>query len=140
MSRVSQYSPSSSICHAAQYIRMSTDYQKYSPENQKLAISEFAARQNIVVVATYEDAGKSGVTLHGRTSMVAPLPNSTRGGSEIRRPNGFARQMHSKRSLTHRCLKPLGTYAVGARGSKATKNYWQALRVLCNRPARLPKG
>ncbi|SDJ22629.1 Site-specific DNA recombinase [Paraburkholderia steynii] len=54
---------------AAQYVRMSTDYQKYSPENQKLAISKFAVDHNIEIVATYEDTGKSGLTLHGRKGL-----------------------------------------------------------------------
>ncbi|SKC83418.1 Site-specific DNA recombinase [Burkholderia sp. CF099] len=54
---------------AAQYVRMSTDYQKYSPENQKLAISKFAVTHNIEIVATYEDTGKSGLTLHGRKGL-----------------------------------------------------------------------
>jgi len=83
MSRVSQYSPSSSVRRAAQYIRMSTDYQKYSPENQRLAISEFAARQNIVVVTTYEDAGKSGVTLHGRAGLQQLLADVHSPGREF---------------------------------------------------------
>lgn len=48
---------------------MSTDHQKYSPENQKLAISKFAVTHNIEIVATYEDTGKSGLTLHGRKGL-----------------------------------------------------------------------
>jgi len=54
---------------AAQYVRMSTDHQQYSTENQKLAIAEFAAIQGISIVATYEDAGKSGVSLKGRSAL-----------------------------------------------------------------------
>ncbi|SDR51319.1 Site-specific DNA recombinase [Paraburkholderia fungorum] len=55
---------------AAQYVRMSTDHQEYSTENQKLAIANFAEKQGITVVATYEDAGKSGVTLKGRPALL----------------------------------------------------------------------
>ncbi|CAB3795253.1 hypothetical protein LMG28614_04135 [Paraburkholderia ultramafica] len=62
-------SPSLAGNFAAQYVRMSTDYQEYSTENQRLAIAEFAERQGITIVATYEDAGKSGITLKGRPAL-----------------------------------------------------------------------
>jgi DNA invertase Pin-like site-specific DNA recombinase len=58
---------------AAQYIRMSTELQQYSPENQKRAIAEFAATRNIKIVATYEDAGKSGVSLRSRPALARLL-------------------------------------------------------------------
>lgn len=58
---------------AAQYVRMSTDQQQFSTENQQLAIAEFAATQGITVVATYEDAGRSGVTLKGRPGLLRLL-------------------------------------------------------------------
>lgn len=61
---------------AAQYVRMSTDHQQYSTENQKLAIAEFAAIQGISVIATYEDAGKSGVTLKGRPALFQLLQDA----------------------------------------------------------------
>ncbi|SIN99348.1 recombinase family protein [Paraburkholderia phenazinium] len=61
---------------AAQYVRMSTDYQQYSTENQKLAIAEFAAMQGISIIATYEDAGKSGVTLKGRPGLLQLLQDA----------------------------------------------------------------
>lgn len=54
---------------AAMYVRMSTDHQKYSTENQADAIREYAARYNIEIVATYEDAGKSGLSLDGREAL-----------------------------------------------------------------------
>ncbi|TGP40580.1 recombinase family protein [bacterium M00.F.Ca.ET.228.01.1.1] len=62
-------SPSLAGKTAVQYVRMSTDYQEYSTENQKLTIAEFAQRQGITIIATYEDAGKSGVTLKGRPAL-----------------------------------------------------------------------
>jgi DNA invertase Pin-like site-specific DNA recombinase len=58
---------------AAQYVRMSTEFQQYSTENQKRVIAEFAAVQGLTVVATYEDAGKSGVSLKGRHALVQLL-------------------------------------------------------------------
>ncbi|WNC95043.1 recombinase family protein [Paraburkholderia sp. FT54] len=58
---------------AAQYVRMSTDYQQYSTENQRQGIADFAQREGITIVATYEDAGKSGVTLRRRPALVQLL-------------------------------------------------------------------
>lgn len=55
--------------NAAQYVRMSTDHQQYSTANQKAAIAKYAAARGIEIVATYEDAGKSGLTLTGRPAL-----------------------------------------------------------------------
>ena len=54
---------------AAQYVRMSTDHQKYSTENQSEAIQQYAARRGIEIVRTYADAGKSGLNLEGRDAL-----------------------------------------------------------------------
>ena len=45
----------------AQYLRMSTENQRYSTENQQNAIAEYAEKHGYVVVASYIDAGKSGL-------------------------------------------------------------------------------
>ncbi len=47
--------------HAAQYLRMSTDHQQYSTENQAGAIQEYAEKNNIEIVRTYADEGISGL-------------------------------------------------------------------------------
>jgi DNA invertase Pin-like site-specific DNA recombinase len=54
---------------AAQYVRMSTEHQKYSTENQSEAMQEYAARRGIEIVRTYTDAGKSGLSLEGRDAL-----------------------------------------------------------------------
>jgi DNA invertase Pin-like site-specific DNA recombinase len=54
---------------AAQYVRMSTEHQKYSTDNQAEAIAQYAARRGFAIVRTYEDSGKSGLTLDGRRSL-----------------------------------------------------------------------
>lgn len=57
----------------AQYVRMSTEHQKYSTENQAAAISEYASLHGMRIVKTYEDAGKSGLNLKGRRGLQALL-------------------------------------------------------------------
>ena len=54
---------------AAMYVRMSTDHQKYSTENQADAIREYAARFNIEIVQIYTDSGKSGLSIDGRDAL-----------------------------------------------------------------------
>jgi DNA invertase Pin-like site-specific DNA recombinase len=54
---------------AAQYVRMSTEHQKYSTENQVDAIAQYAGRRGFEIVRTYEDSGKSGLRLEGRQSL-----------------------------------------------------------------------
>jgi len=54
---------------AAQYVRMSTEHQQYSTENQGDVIREFAAKNEIDIVRTYSDEGKSGLNLAGRSGL-----------------------------------------------------------------------
>lgn len=58
---------------AAQYIRMSTDHQEYSPLFQREAIARYAAVHNIRIVRDYEDAGMSGLTLRDRPALIQLL-------------------------------------------------------------------
>ncbi|MEQ1949106.1 MAG: recombinase family protein [Bryobacteraceae bacterium] len=57
-----------SIC-AAEYVRMSTDHQQYSTENQRAAIQRYADSNGITIVRSFVDAGKSGVGIHGRDAL-----------------------------------------------------------------------
>ena len=54
---------------AAAYVRMSTEHQQYSTENQLDRIKEYAARRNMAIVRVFEDAGKSGLNIRGRDSL-----------------------------------------------------------------------
>jgi len=53
----------------AQYLRMSTEHQRYSTTNQRAAIKTYAAEHGMEVVRTYEDSGKSGLTLTNRSGL-----------------------------------------------------------------------
>ena len=57
------------MIRAAQYVRMSTEHQKYSTENQGEAIARYAAQRNFGLVRTYADHGKSGLRLDGRDAL-----------------------------------------------------------------------
>jgi DNA invertase Pin-like site-specific DNA recombinase len=53
----------------AEYVRMSTEHQQYSTENQADKIREYAARRGIKIVRTYADEGKSGLRIDGRQAL-----------------------------------------------------------------------
>jgi DNA invertase Pin-like site-specific DNA recombinase len=54
---------------AAEYIRMSTEHQQYSTENQHAAIQRYADEHELIIVRTFTDAGKSGLGIHGRDAL-----------------------------------------------------------------------
>lgn len=54
---------------AARYVRMSTEHQQYSTENQGDKILEYAERRGLEIVRTYADEGKSGLRIDGREAL-----------------------------------------------------------------------
>ncbi|MDA6402437.1 recombinase family protein [Escherichia coli] len=48
---------------------MSTDHQQYSLHNQSEYIKDYAEKNNMEIAYTYDDAGKSGVSIVGRHSL-----------------------------------------------------------------------
>lgn len=59
----------SALFRAAEYVRMSTEHQQYSTENQADKIREYAAQRGIEIVRTYADEGKSGLNIGGRLAL-----------------------------------------------------------------------
>lgn len=54
---------------AAEYVRMSTEHQRYSTDNQTAAISRYAEQRGFRIVRTYADEGRSGLTVGGRPAL-----------------------------------------------------------------------
>ncbi len=54
---------------AAQYLRMSTDHQQYSLDNQADAIAAYASLHGFEIVRTYSDAARSGLSLRKRDGL-----------------------------------------------------------------------
>src|SRR5258708_6075331 len=57
----------------AQYLRMSTEHQKYSLDNQAAAIGKYAKQHGFVVIKSYVDSGKSGLVLKHRAGLAQLL-------------------------------------------------------------------
>lgn len=54
---------------AAQYVRMSTEHQQFSTDNQVVAIARYADDNSYEIVRTYAHEGKSGLNLGGRAGL-----------------------------------------------------------------------
>lgn len=68
---------------AAQYVRMSTEHQQYSTENQADAIREYAERRGIEIVRTYADEGRSGLRLDGRDALKQLIEDVQSGAADF---------------------------------------------------------
>lgn len=68
---------------AAMYVRMSTEHQQYSTENQADAIEKYADRHNLSIVKTFVDHGKSGLRLSSRFALLELLREVESGTAEF---------------------------------------------------------
>ncbi len=68
---------------AAEYVRMSTEHQKYSTENQADAIRNYATGRGFDIVKTYADAGKSGLHISGRDALKALIEDVQTGSADF---------------------------------------------------------
>lgn len=57
------------LVRAAQYLRMSTEHQKYSTQNQSDTNHAYAVVRAMTIVRTYADEGKSGLTADKRDAL-----------------------------------------------------------------------
>jgi DNA invertase Pin-like site-specific DNA recombinase len=69
---------------AAVYVRMSTEHQQYSTENQADIIREYAARRGLEISETFADAGKSGLRIDGRDALKRLIDTVLRGDAGFR--------------------------------------------------------
>ncbi len=69
---------------AAQYVRMSTDYQRYSIENQAAVIATYAQVRGLKIVRTYRDEGQSGLRLKNRAGLIQLLEDVQSGNADFR--------------------------------------------------------
>ena len=61
---------------AVAYLRMSTDLQQYSTENQMAVIERYAAENDMEIVATYSDEARSGLRYENRPGMQQMLADA----------------------------------------------------------------
>ncbi|WGR73898.1 MULTISPECIES: recombinase family protein [unclassified Bradyrhizobium] len=68
---------------AAQYVRMSTDRQQYSIQNQAAVIAAYAHAHNLTLVRTYKDEGESGLLLKNRAGLLELLQDVESGRTDF---------------------------------------------------------
>lgn len=61
------------------YVRMSTDHQKYSTENQITAMEDYAKRHNLEITTSYIDGGESGLDIKWRKALKQLIHDVTTG-------------------------------------------------------------
>jgi DNA invertase Pin-like site-specific DNA recombinase len=75
--------PSPKPARAAQYVRMSTEHQQYSTENQSDVIRDYAEERGYEITRTYADDGKSGLNMEGRASLKGMIEDVQNGEADF---------------------------------------------------------
>ncbi|MEH2589819.1 recombinase family protein [Bradyrhizobium sp. AZCC 1721] len=81
--RNTQLAKAQKALRAAQYVRMSTDFQRYSIENQAAAIAAYAQQRKLNIVRTYVDEGRSGLRIKGRPGLTELIEDVQSGNAEF---------------------------------------------------------
>ena len=72
------------VVPAAEYVRMSTEHQQYSLENQSAAIHKYAELNGFQIVRTYSDGARSGLVLRQRKGLQQLLHDVVTGTAPYR--------------------------------------------------------
>lgn len=68
---------------AAQYVRMSTERQQYSIQNQAAVIAAYAHARNLTLVRTYRDEGESGLLIKNRPGLLQLMQDVENGQADF---------------------------------------------------------
>ena len=71
------------LLRAAEYVRMSTEHQQYSTENQSQKIREYATKRGIHIIRTYADEGRSGLNIGGRPALQRLIEDVESGNADF---------------------------------------------------------
>src|SRR5215472_4126802 len=71
------------LIRAAEYVRMSTEHQQYSTENQSKIIRQYAEQRGMTIIRTYADAGKSGLRIDGRDALKQLIQDVETGNADF---------------------------------------------------------
>lgn len=76
--------PAAKAVPAAQYVRMSTEHQQYSIENQRDLIGDYAIANGYEIVRTYADDGRSGLRIEGRDALKQMIADVLSGAARFK--------------------------------------------------------
>src|SRR5687768_15672933 len=74
----------SGLIPVAAYVRMSTEHQQYSTENQLDRIKEYAARRGMEIIRIFADEGRSGLNAKDRPGLQRMVGEVESGKAEFR--------------------------------------------------------
>lgn len=74
---------STGLTAAAAYVRMSTEHQQYSTDNQRDKILAYAHQRGMEVVRTFADEGKSGLRIDGRNALKSLIRTVESGAADF---------------------------------------------------------
>lgn len=69
---------------AAQYVRMSTDHQRYSIDSQIAVIGAYAMAHGISIARTYKDEGESGLRIKNRSGLTQLIDDVRSGRADFK--------------------------------------------------------
>jgi DNA invertase Pin-like site-specific DNA recombinase len=81
--RNTQLAKAQKSLRAAQYVRMSTELQRYSIQNQAAAIGAYAQQRNLDIVRTYVDEGRSGLRINRRPGLIELIEDVQSGNADF---------------------------------------------------------
>jgi DNA invertase Pin-like site-specific DNA recombinase len=81
--RNTQLAKAQKALRAAQYVRMSTELQRYSIQNQAATIAAYAQQRNLTIVRTYVDEGRSGLRIKGRLGLIELIEDVQSGNADF---------------------------------------------------------
>ncbi|MEH2548663.1 DNA invertase Pin-like site-specific DNA recombinase [Bradyrhizobium sp. AZCC 2262] len=81
--RTTQLARAQKALRAAQYVRMSTELQRYSIQNQAAAIAAYAQQRKLTIVRTYVDEGRSGLTINRRPGLIELIEDVQSGHADF---------------------------------------------------------
>jgi len=68
---------------AALYVRTATEHPQYSTDTQSEKLHDYASKRGIVIIKTYSDVGKSGLSIFGRTGFQKLLSDVDSGRADF---------------------------------------------------------
>ncbi len=74
--------PITTNLRAAEYVRMSTEHQRFSTLNQQTRLRSYADQHGLSIVHSYIDEGRSGLQLKGRDALQQLLADVTSGAAQ----------------------------------------------------------
>src|SRR5258708_32298548 len=115
-------------------VRMSTEHQQYSTDNQRKVIQQYAEGRGMTIARTYTDAGKSGLRIDGRDALKQLIHDVENGQADFNAilvydVSRWGRFQDADESGYYECIVRRAQSEVHSRA----KHYWHDGSPICTR-------